>query len=390
VKPLHYLIAFGFAVALAAAGACSGADSGGHGEEPDAMLNPEDVSAAQDATDAPESLSTWLRFGHMVPGLGPITVCVLSPASDTWTPLLAPLVGVDAGPPDAGPADGSYDAPLEGGGDGAVHDAHPEASSQEGGLSDARTDARPEAGKGSPPEGGAMDAGAQPDLFPLTMSRYVELKGAGTFKLAVLPAGVGSCAGPYLTQTVTLDSAKHTTVVLVRTQPGPLASPRSYLSGNADAAVPFGILHFTDESSTTSPLALTRFISAVIPAGSDAGGGALSVAVLDTTANLVPLASVVPPDQAATPSQVSPTVDALGYHAGVATNKPLAIRLTPAGARTDAAGLSWTSAAELLSVGSGSIHTGFILSDPAEQFQVLWCNDLSDDPVLTECGLIRE
>jgi hypothetical protein len=361
-----------------------------HGEEPDAMLNPEDVSAAQDATEPPAALSTWLRFGHMIPALGPVTVCYLSPASATWTPLFAPLVGVDAGPPEAGPADGSYDAALEGGPDGAPHDAHaeaPEASAHEGGLSDASSHA-----DGHPPsDAEAGDAGPPPDLLPFTMSRYIELKGAGTFKLAVLPAGVGSCEGTYFTQSVTLDSEKHSTVLLVRTLPGTLGSARSYLTPSADAAAPFGLIHFTDESSTTSPGALTRFINAVVPAGADAGGGGpLSVAVLDTTADLVPLATVVPPDHASTPSQVSPTVDALGYHAGAATVGPLAIRLTPAGARGDAGALPWTSAAELLSMSAGSIHTAFILTDLTEQFLVLWCNDLSDDPVLTECGLIGQ
>jgi hypothetical protein len=320
-----------------------------------------------------------MRFGHLVPGLGPISVCFLAPGSSMWSPLfITPSVGEDGGAPD-GESDAPSDARDDRGPDGAPSDAAHEASMYDGELADgpgADVVPRADAGSGS---GAALD--------PLTMSRYYRLEGAGTFELAILPAGAGSCTRAYFAQSVTLDSDQYTTIVLAQTQAGVLASPSSYLSDGADAGVPFGLLTFTDEPSPISEAARTRFVSAVIPAGPDGGAGPLSVSVLDSTADLVPLAAVIPPDQVSAPSQLPPVVDALGYHDGYALAGLLAFRIGPAG---DAATLAWTSVAGELDLHAGTTHTAFILSAAEDPFQVLWCDDLEQEPVLTDCTLIRQ
>jgi hypothetical protein len=113
----------------------------------------------------------------------------------------------------------------------------------------------------------------------------------------------------------------------------------------------------------------------------------LSAAVLDTTADLVPLANVIAPDRATAPSQVQPAVDALGYHDADPMEGLLALRLGPAG---DGGTLPWTSAAEDLGLRAGSSHTAFILSAPSAEFRVLWCDDLSQQSVLTDCVVIGQ
>jgi hypothetical protein len=199
------------------------------------LLNPEDVGSTQDAADGTPGLSTWMRMGHLVPGLGPIGVCVLAPGSATWTPLLAPVTSFDAGP--VPEAEAAIDAPFSDAvgdvkSDGAPKDAHSDSAALDGMLSEGGPKA-----DGPFPLDAAADADASVTgssaLAPLTMSRYLHLEGAGTFQLAIVPAGGGSCTRAYLTRAVTLDSDKHTTVVFAQTRAGVLASPQTYLGGDA-------------------------------------------------------------------------------------------------------------------------------------------------------------
>jgi len=400
VKPLDWMVVLGSVVAVGIAGACSGSGSGPHVVEPDAMLpNPEDVMGSEDATDATLGYFTWMRIGQLLPALGPVSVCVLPPGSSTWSPLLPPSTITDAGAeaeaasdgpsPDARPDVGPADAPSPS--DAVSHEGGPSEGGMkaDGALVDAPVD--------GPVDGPAdvrhadVDAGtlASAHLQPLTMSRYIRLDGAGTFQLAILPAGASSCAGAYFTQAVTLDSDKHTTVVLAQTRAGALAPAPSYLDAGAEAAaLPFGLLTYTDEPGTVLSSARTRFINAAIPTTTDAGSVPLSAAVLDSTANLVPLARAIEPDRGTDPSQTPPVVDALGYHDGEVVLGMLALRIGPTG---DGGALPWTSAAEDLGLGAGSSHTAFILSAATGgEFRVLWCNDLSQESVLTDCLVIGQ
>jgi hypothetical protein len=360
------------------------------------LVNPEDAPTSIDGPEASLGLSTQIRIGHLVPELGPIGLCILFPGSTTWTPLHGPSMVGDAGTMSDAEA-GASDADADAGGavdaalDTGLADAAADHGLVDGGLD---ADRALDADGASPRDAHHGDASASSaQLAPLTLTRYLHLDAAGTFELAVLPVGAASCSEAYFTQAVTLDSDLLTTIVLVQTRPGPLGTPRSYLG---DESVPFGLLTFTDELGTGSELARTRFINTVIPSAAEAGTGALSIAILNTTADLAPLASVVEPDMATSPSQVPPIVDAFGYHDGYAMSGAcsdassigcLSLRIAPAGGGT---ALPWTSASEDLGLGPGSVHTAFILSGVGVEFKVLWCSDLSQRTALTDCVTIGQ
>jgi hypothetical protein len=424
VKPLHALLAFGSVVAAAIAGACSSSSNVEQGVDPDAMLpTPDDVATSPDATDGGEDLSTWVRVAHLVPQLGPISVCVLAPGSDTWRPLIGPAAAEDGGAPGAEAAteassdaatDGAssdraaVDAPMRDRATDAPHDASLDASRmRDGGAGDGPTEGPPREG-GLRDRGGPSDAddgratdGALSDaemsdveagaggvaLAPLTMSHYTKVEGAGTFQLAILPANATSCTEAYFSDYVTLDSSNHSTVVLSQTSPGMLATPTSYLDWAGEAPLPFGLQTYTDERGVTAGSARTRFINVTTPGAGDAGNGPLSAAILDSTANVVPLASVIEPGRATEPSETPPFVDALGYSDALAMSGRLALRIGPAG---DGGSLPWTSAVADLGLGRGSLHTAFILSAAVEEYQVLWCNDETPEGFLTNCAVVGQ
>jgi hypothetical protein len=410
VNTLSRAIVFGALVlaASAAFGACSGAGSPVAASPdvefrpmPDGSVPPSD--AAMDAT----VISTSLRIANFAPWLGAIDICVQGPGSET---LMGPLISLgvslnsDAG---GGSSDGGLDAATseDGGSDAsAVHEAldgdlFGDGASREVGAVDTGIPGvgAVDAGRsdGAAAEAGETGNPSAQGLAPLTLSRPIYLRPAGTFEVAVVQGGVGSCASPYLTQQVTLDPGKSTTVVLTR---GSGATPDSGLSATdggsgSSEGVPLSLLSFTDEPGATFAAARTRFINVASLPGSDAGGAALSVAVVDglDETGLLPLASVVDPGSAASPSSTPPVVDALGYHDGLAIDPPSlsgmvisrrAFRLARIGSP---AAFAWTSSKEQLDLSVASVHTGFILAgeEDAGAFAVLWCDDGAEVPIGT-------
>jgi hypothetical protein len=390
--PILFLLGSGFAASLSV-GACSGSGLPLSSGLPDAAFPISgDGESPSDATDGDSNLSTSMRIANLAPWLGPIDLCVLAPGSGTFMgPLISPSAVPDAsfGGDDGLDLDASSseDSSL----DVSFFDVEPDAVPLDGGLEDVMVDsAIPDAGT-SDVEVGAEDAGAAGiGLAPFAMTRYFELKSAGTFEIAILLAGRGSCTAPYLTQKVTLDPGKKTTIVL-----GLSSSPANYyrdaqvasVDGQAPSGSLLGLLSFIDEPSLPSTSARTRFINLTAAQNPAALGEAVSVGVLDSAAKLWPLALDVDPGSAASPSSDPPVVDTLGYHLGPALHGLMSFRIAPQG---DGAATSWTSAEAELDLSASSVHTGFIVNGLLKGFEMLWCDDRAEAPRFAKCTLVGQ
>jgi hypothetical protein len=398
-----------FAATLASAvlSACSGT-SGVADLAPDVQYKaPPDGGSTSDATDGAAALSTSMRVAHLAPFLGAVDICVQAPGSETFLgPLISPGASADAGgtldassAADARAADGSFldgpssslDSDIE---DSVPPDTEPatDAGSREGGPTEAGAPKDGAASDGGSTEGGEAGVGTASGLLPETLSRYIDLRGGGTFEFAIVAAGLGSCGTPYLTQQVTLDPGKSTTVVLTRT-PGLSADAGIEAGGVGEAGeagargVPgagaLTLLSFVDESDARSGAARTRFINVARSPSSGEGVVVREVDVLDQADKAWRLAALIDPDAVSSPSSSPPFVDALGYHESVAIDPPeatISSRKALRVATGDAGGeVSSTSDWQSLDLSSASVHTGFLAASGG--LAVLWCDDRAAGPL---------
>jgi hypothetical protein len=389
VKPVGTLLILSAALsATAGVGACSGTSPAEGIGFPDAYLPIVGEDGGEiDGPNQGSPLSTSMRIANLTSRLGAIDLCVQTSGSiDFDGPLISPVASVEAGVPDArSPEDGGD---LDAGDyDGQAFDASVEGSFADSGMTGLTDGALLDEGVfdvGQPePSPDAGEPGPSAGLAPFQMSNYIELKSAGTFEFAIVLAGVGSCDHPIFKQLVTLDPGERTTVVLATS----VAPTVAMGDGGGDREAPPILLSFTDESGPRPGQSRTRFIN-VASRGSETGAdGAVTIGVLDSTANLSPLAAVIEPGFAASPSSRPPVVDALGYHEGDPMGDPLAFRIGPA---SSAGALSWTSAAVPLELRSGTVHTGFIVGQGPESYAVLWCDDLAKTSRLASCVFVGQ
>jgi len=333
-------------------------------------------------------LSTLVRLANFDPA-EVVDFCYKLEGSTEFTgPEISPGT-VGGSPPDGGLGfdAGGFDAFPESD-DGGLWDGVSDTTPVDAPLPDATFDAEFDAGDaafvtdgGSSGEAGRQ--GMSVGVLPFAASGYVKLNGSGTFTLRIVAAG-DSCEHPIYEHEVTLDPGNSTTLVFtIQVPPAPSGTD----GGRASQPGP-RLLSFIDEPGYSAGAARTRFINVSASAPYAAGTGALSVGVLDSRANFTPLASVVDPESASSPSSMPPVIDALGYHEGPALDDPLAFRI---GASASAGGpLSWTSAARSLGIKARSVQTGFIVGEGPGDYLVVWCDDLHALDGPTICTPVTE
>lgn len=206
-----------------------------------------------------------------------------------------------------------------------------------------------------------IDAGAPTVAasFP-GVSRYVQVPAYGETEIAIVAAGQQNCLSPKLSGSVTIDPNKRVTVALM----GALNDA----DGGARAV---DVSAFLDDTTARAKLARLRVIHAALGTEQTTGLGPLSASVAWGN-TVTPIAAVVPPRGASTPSNAAPTVDALGYH-----------DLTPI---TDLASLRfaalqgggpWSTAPTDLALTDSTVHTAFVVSTPPG-LSVILCTDLAN------------
>ncbi len=316
-------------------------------------------------------LTTTIRLAHLSPDTGNVDLCYRAPNAQVFTgPVFSPSpTDAGAGEPDAGDS-GTSDADGGSGQDAAADapvDAPPGGdAAPDSGEADAGGDAA--SADGSASDGEAEDGGGPPGLAYLHVSAYAPLRGAGTFDLAIVAAGQGSCTAPIVEARVTLDAGKQSTVVLLG-----LTS----VDGGPQAAA---VVAFTDDRTVASESTRTRFIHAALGTTSSAPEGPLQAGIVTGTTT-IPFAATILPQQAATPG-VTPAVDVLGYHTDGLLAAPQAVTLGPA---ADAGGAAWTGAPSDLGLEAASVHTAFVVSDPQGALAVLWCSDTTEGNQAPTC-----
>jgi hypothetical protein len=298
----------------------------------------EDEGPGDDAGDTATSEETTMRLAHASPDLGPIDFCWRQTGTATFIgPVLQGQLPVDAG----SHADASPDGP---------HDAgHAEAAPPGDGASDGAEVSTP-----APPD---AEAGTAGELVFGTMSGDVLLPSAGTFDIAVVPAGQASCVAFRFAGTVTLDAGKRATVVLM----GVAAE-----DAGPDA---LSVVAFTD-APTDPQTARVRMIHAALGAMSEPATGPLSV-----RGGVTLLTSEVDPRMTSAPS-TAPPVDALGYATLTPLQPPTPFQLAELG---DGPTTKWTTAETDLGVLAGTSHTGVIVTVGQGALGVAWCTDLPSD-----------
>ncbi len=301
-----------------------------------------------------EEPSGAMRIAHMAPRLGTVDFCyrpagdarfvgpVLTGSSDAGA---APDAQSDASSADAADAGPIVDAGLD------VRDAAP----SDAGL-DARADVASEAGDAAP---------GDPPLAPFTVTTYAGVKGAGTFELAIVAAGAGTCQHPLRTGQVTLDPGKLTTVVL---------SERAV----ADGGPPLVLLSLTDNPVVTGDRARVRVVHAALGTPQQAALDDLSVSVAGGTNPVV--AAVVSPGGVTRARIGGPIVDPFGY-ADVPPVAPLAaLRVS----ELREGGVTWTSAFVDPGLSAAAIQTAYVAQSGAGLVVVL-CDDKATVGRRTSC-----
>jgi len=283
--------------------------------------------------------------------------------------------------PDGGADDAGVEAgPRDGGRDGGPRDASPDSRGAAADGSDGASDARADATLAGDATTDADLGDARPDssstgpihltggVLPGQLSGYLTVPGAGTFDIAIVKGGTGSCTQPIAVHAATLGPGKFATLMVV-----------SLPSADAAASGP-SLVVLTDEPAELPAMARARFVNVTTPVG-DAGALPLSVVAL-SQGQPTPLALDVAPDHEATTNPAAPAVDTLGYWAGSALQNPVELRIGPAG---EDSGAAWASTPESLDLSVGSNHTGFIWGGGALPRSLLWCNDEESHSVLTSC-----
>jgi hypothetical protein len=206
--------------------------------------------------------------------------------------------------------------------------------------------------------------------FP-NVTSYVTAPNATDFEVAVVDATTGSCSTPEARARITLAPGKKWTIAIL-----------GDFQAEIDAANALTIATFVDDDEVVSDASRSRFIHAALGGHQGKSYGPFSAAA--QIGSLVPLAAEIDPKMVSTSSGAPPVVDALGYHTENITFDEGSLVLTEISDASTAAA-TWTSAPTSLALESGSVRTGFIVSDEAG-IAVLWCNDNSD---ASDCHVIR-
>ena len=344
-------------VLLAAACACTalagGCSGGKNGNAADAAADSYGVQVTGDGAggdeeggegDSGPTEQTTMRLAHASPDLGAVDFCWRQSGNASFT---GPVLGGDLPPPEAGPpmTEGSADAAAGETGPGDASDAWNEASTLETGTPDA-----------------AMPA----ELVFGSVSPDVLLPAAGTFDIAVVPAGQTSCTKHRLVGTVTLDAGKRATVVLMGV---------AEQDSGPDA---LGVVAFTD-APINPQTARVRLIHAALGANSEPATGPLSVKAGTTV-----IASEIDARMTSAPS-TSPAIDALGYATLPPFQPPTALELATLG---DVAATHWTTAASDLTVQTGTSHTGIIVTFGQGALGIAWCGDAPTNRGAATCAVL--
>jgi hypothetical protein len=374
--------------------------------------NPE--AGEGDASDASAlTLTTTLRLAQLSRDLGPIDVCYRASSAQTFSgPIFSSQpVPIDAGVgvgdgglvdaaidspsldssvavPDAGPTDATIqDSTVT---DSPAPDAtSPDAASFDAGPSDAGT---AEVGADSGPAitdaavgDATTEAGASSGLAYLQVSNYVTIQGAGTFDIVVVSAGQGSCTSPIVDRKLTLDDGKRTTLALFGS---------AALEAGANGAL--DMIAMVDDPSVVAGETRTRFFDSarlLADVGLPESPEPLLVSVIGMPT--LDLATIVL-GAAPGPSSNAPTQDALGYHTDVPVSGLSRLRIERAPAAdgpdgsTEAGAALWLSSPQDLHLDPGSIHTGFVVGNPAGDLATLWCDDTSFGSAASACTLLLE
>jgi hypothetical protein len=313
-----------------------------------------------------EAPSGAMRIAHMAPRLGNVDFCyrpagdarfvgpVLTGASDAGA---APDAAADA-TVDAAPADGAV---PDAGDAGAIVDAGPDA--RDAAAVDAGGDAGLDAGLDATADAG--DAATGDPLAPFAVTTYVGVKGSGTFEIAIVAAGAGTCQSPLRTGQVTLDPGKLTTVVVAE---------RSVV----DAGPATVLLSLTDNPVVAEDRVRARVVHAAFGTAQQAAPGDLSVAVAGGTSPVV--AAAVSPGGVTRARVDGPPVDPFGYAEIPPVASLAAIRVT----ELREGGVTWTSAFVDLGLAPSSIKTAYIAQAEANVVLVL-CDDKATAGRRTAC-----
>ena len=208
-------------------------------------------------------------------------------------------------------------------------------------------------------DAGAGDAGAA--LGFAEVSGYLMIMGSGAFDVAVVSAGDASCGRPRALGQVTLDAGKRATVAVM-----------GRAAADAGSASAMTVVAFVDDPATDPTDARVRMIHAALGAQSSPPLSGIAVAVVTTSATLTFFPDIEPAHAAAPAS--APPVDSLGYHVTTPLGGLAAVSVTPA---SDAGSFYFTTSMANLGLTPASLHTGFVVSDPAVGIGVLFCDDES-------------
>jgi hypothetical protein len=192
------------------------------------------------------------------------------------------------------------------------------------------------------------------------VTRYIDLETSGPLSIAIVGASATSCASPLAVAEVTLDPGKRSTVALF---------------GRTIDGGPPPLTAFVDDPNTSGSKARVRLVHGAPRAG------AVSARVVTNGTTL--LAERVEPRRASSPSAIVP-VDTLGY----ATIAPISVPAAIAVDFLDAGTLPWQSTARDLSLGAGSLHTGFVIDDGTPAIDLVWCADEQIVGERTSCTLV--
>jgi hypothetical protein len=273
-----------------------------------------------------------VRLAHLAPDLGRIDFCYAAHSS-------------------------SFDGPILHGGGSVADAAAPDANANADAAADA-ADTLPDASD--------ADAAAIAGMVYGAVTKYFTLHATGTITVAIVRAGVTSCANPIARGTVTLDPGKLSTIALF--------GSASVQADAGDSGGP-ALVAFIDDRTTKPDRARVRMIHA-------AKAEALTVRAESTA-----IAERLEPRKTASPAQSIP-VDELGF----ATIAPVAPPAALAVARLPLDPLDasfWQSAPMDLDLRGDSLHTGFVLDGPDAGFEVLWCADRTTTAELTACIRVR-
>jgi hypothetical protein len=352
--------------------ACDGNNGSGGGMG--GMVDGSSGAPAADVAVAPtdgSDVSSTVRFVHLASNLGSVDFCLRSGSDETFVgPILGGGISADGGTRTDGAAHAQTDAEA-----GSSDAASMDADSTDGGSD-------------------AAVAAVDDALAPRTMTNYVSFEGSGTFDVAVVAAGVKSCASPLATLKVTLDPGKLATLALTGTYAGAAATADAGATDGGtsiDAGEPqsaLRLIRLLDDPTSDAKQARVRMVNAAFGVASVPAATAMSVDVTGVQktriAFNVPLGAVAP--QSAPSTTGGPVTDDLGYTLLTPVPPPHALEITGVG---DASGLgTWTSLYTDLGLTAASLHTGFVMSDSADTLDVLWCTDTSSVGKRVDCRVI--